>query len=250
MEKEESKKITPDPQKELTTTTVIDDKKYLVLTEDYGYEKNLIVTQVYLGGKIVSTKKTDYKHILNVPEPEKRIMELMQEQHEKAIKMLREEEILEKGLADYLDEIRNKIKRKYYKSALALLESAFENYPNNPFLLSYYGYLEAALNKNNKRGIETCLGALRMLKGNIPDGLELFYPVLYLNLGKTYLAAGYKKAAIDTFYKGLTFDHENKDILEEIKKLVTRKDPVVGFLPRSHPLNKYLGKLRHKLKSP
>jgi tetratricopeptide (TPR) repeat protein len=249
MEKEDSRKITPDPQKELTTTAVIDGKKYLVLTEDYGSEKNLIITQVYLGGKIVSTKKTDYKNILTIPEPEKKIMELMQDQHEKAIKMLSAEEVEEKALADYLDEIQNKMKRKYYKSALALLENAFEQYPNNPFLLSYYGYLEAVLNKDNKRGIETCLGALRMLKGDIPDRLELFYPVLFLNLGKTYLAAGYKKAAIDTFYKGLTCDHENKDLLEEIKKLVTRKNPVVNFLPRSHPVNKYLGKLRHKIKN-
>ncbi len=88
--------------------------------------------------------------------------------------MLSEEEIGEKALADYLDEIKNKVKRKYYKSALALLESAFEHYPNNPFLLSYYGYLEAVLNKNNKKGIETCLGALRMLKGDIPDRIRAF----------------------------------------------------------------------------
>ena len=249
MEREDSRKITLDPQKELTSTVTISGKKYLVLTEDYGSEKSFIITQVYLGGKIVSTKKTDYKDILNAPEPEKKIIELMKDQHEKTLKMLSEEEMGEKALADYLDEINDKVKRKYYKSALALLESGFEHYPNNPFLLSYYGYLEAVLNKNNKKGIETCLGALRMLKGTIPDGLELFYPVLYLNLGKTYLAAGYKKAAIDSFYKGLTCDHENKDLMEEIKKLVTRKNPVVGFLPRSHPLNRYLGKLRHKLKS-
>lgn len=250
MEKEDSRKITPGLQKELTTTAVIDGKKYLVLTEDYGVDKNLIITQVYLGGKIISTKKTDYKNILNVPEPEKKIMELMQNQHEKALNMLRPEKTEEKALADYLNEIRNKLQRKYNKSALALLESAFEHYPDDPFLLSYYGYLEAILKKNNKKGIETCLGALRRLKGNVPVGLELFYPALYLNLGKIYLAAGYRKAAIDSFYKGLTFDHENKDLLSEIKKLITRKNPVVGFLPRSHPVNKYLGMLRHKLKSP
>ena len=248
MGQEDSKKITPDPQKEITTTVVIGDQKYLVLTEDYGFDKNFIITQVYLGGKIVSTKKTDYRNILNTPNLEKKIVELMQNQHEKALSMLTAEET-EKALADYLYEIESKIHRKNYKSALALLEHASESYPGSPFLLSYYGYLEAILNKDNKKAIETCLEALRRLKGDIPEGLELFCPVLYLNLGKTYLAAGYKKAAIDAFYKGLSRDHENEELLREIKKIGSRREPIVGFLPRSHPVNKYLGMLRHKLKS-
>ena len=249
MEQEDSRKITPDPQKEITTTVVIGNQKYLVLTEDYGYKKNLIITQVYLGGKIVSTKKTDYKNILGVPEQEKKIVELMQSQHEKAVNMLTKEETEEKALADYLYEIETKIHRKSYRSAIALLEHASEFYPDNPFLLSYYGYLEAIVNKNNKKAIQMCLEALRRLKGDTPEGLEIFYPVLYLNLGKTYLAAGYKKAAINAFYKGLSRDQENEGLLEEIKKIGTRRKPVVGFLPRSHPVNRYLGMLRHKLKS-
>ena len=249
MEQEDSRKITPDPQKELTTTVVIGAKRYLVLTEDYGFEKGLIITRVYLGGKIISTKKTDYKNILSAPEPVTKIIELMHDQHEDAITMLRAEEMKGTNLTDYLDEMRKFIQRRNHKGACTLLTIAFDHFPGDPFLFSYYGYLEAILNKNYKQGIDTCLGALKELKGNIPEGLELFYSVLYLNLGKTYLAAGYKKAALDVFYKGLAYDYENKDLLREIKKLGARKKPVVGFLPRTHPVNKYLGKLRHKLKS-
>jgi len=249
MEQEDSRKITPDPQKELTTRVVIGAKRYLVLTEDYGFEKNLIITQVYLGGKIISTKKTDYKNILSAPEPVTRIIELMRDQHENAITVLRAEEMKGTNLTDYLDEMRKLLQRRNHKGACTLLTIALDHFPGDPFLFSYYGYLEAILNKNYKQGIDTCLKALKELKGNIPEGLELFYPVLYLNLGKTYLAAGYKKAALDVFYKGLAYDHENKDLLREIKKLGARKKPVVGFLPRTHPVNKYLGKLRHKLKS-
>ncbi len=249
MEKEDSSKITPGPQKEITTTVVINRKKYLVLTEDYGSERNLILTQVYFGGKIIFTTKTEYNHILNTPEPEKKIIELMQNQHEKAIHMLTAEEAGKKSLAAYLGEIESKIHGKKYKSALALLESASEFYPADPFLLSYYGYLEAIINKNNKKAIETCLEALRRLKDTVPEGLELFYPLPYLNLGKTYLIAGYRQAAINAFYKGLSRGHENKDLVREIMNLGTRSKPVLGFLPRSHPVNKYLGRLRHKLKS-
>jgi hypothetical protein len=111
MEQEDSRKITPDPQKELTTTVVIGAKRYLVLTEDYGFEKSLIITRVYLGGKIISTKKTDYKNILSAPEPVTKIIELMQDQHEDAITMLRAEERKGTNLTDYLDEMRKFIQR-------------------------------------------------------------------------------------------------------------------------------------------
>lgn len=250
MEQEDSRKIPPDSQKELTTRVVVGANQYLVLTEDYGFEKHLVITQVYLGGKIVSTKKTDYKHILTEPEQVTRIIELMQEQHESTIAVLRVEHMKGTSLTDYLYEIRKLIQKRNHKGASTLLTIASELFPDNPFLFSYRGYLEAILNKNYKQGIDICLKALKRLKGNVPEGLELVYPVLYLNLGKTYLAAGYKKAAMDVFYKGLAYDHEDTDLLREMKKFGVRKKPVVGFLARTHPVNKYLGKLRHKLKSP
>lgn len=247
MEKEDSKKITPIPQKELSTNVMLGGKKYLVLTEDFGVEKHLIITRVYLGGEIISTKKRDYKNILNTPYQEKLLKVLMQDQHEKAVTMLRTSE--KKSLSDYLDEIKTLFQRKNHKSAIQLLTVALEQYPNDPFLLSYYGCLEAILNKNYKLGIETCSKAIKMFKGKTPFGQEFFYPVFYLNLGKTYLAAGNKKGAIEAFYKGLTYDYENKDLLREIKKLGMRGRPVMSFLPRSHPINKYIGMILHKLKS-
>jgi tetratricopeptide (TPR) repeat protein len=235
------------PQKELSTKVVIGGKKYLVLTEDLGAEKHLITTRVYLGGEIISAKKTDYKNILNKPYQEKLLKALMQDQHEKAVTMLRTSG--EKSLSDYLDEIKTLLQRKNNMSALKLLSTALDDYPNDPFLLSYYGCLDAILNKNYKHGIDTCLKALEKLKGKIPFGQEFFFPVFYLNLGRTYLAAGNKKEAFDAFYKGLTYDHENKDLLREIKKLGMRRKPAVSCLPRSHPINKYIGMLLHKLKS-
>jgi hypothetical protein len=247
MEKEDSKKITPIPQKELSTNVMLGGKKYLVLTEDFGVEKHLIITRVYLGGEIISTKKRDYKNILNTPYQEKLLKVLMQDQHEKAVTMLRTSE--KKSLSDYLDEIKTLFQRKNHKSAIQLLTVALEQYPNDPFLLSYYGCLEAILNKNYKLGIETCSKAIKMFKGKTPFGQEFFYPVFYLNLGKTHLAAGNKKGAIEAFYKGLTYDYENKDLLREIKKLGMRGRPVMSFLPRSHPINKYIGMILHKLKS-
>jgi hypothetical protein len=58
-----------------------------------------------------------------------------------------------------------------------------------------------------------------------------------------------KKKAIEAFYKGLTYDHENKDLIREIKKLGMRRKPLMSFLPRSHPINKYIGMILNKLKN-
>jgi tetratricopeptide (TPR) repeat protein len=250
MEKEDSRKITPGPQKELSANVVISGKKYLVMTEDFGAEKHLILTRVYLGGEIISTKKTDYKYILNTPDLGKKLRTLMHSQHEQVLDMIKTEKTREKKKPpDYLDEIKTLFQSKNHKSALKLLTEALEQHPNNPFLLSYYGCLEAVLNKNYKLGIETCSEAIKIFKRKTPFGQEFFYPVFYLNLGRTFLAAGNKKKAIEAFYKGLTYDHENKDLIREIKKLGMRRKPLMSFLPRSHPINKYIGMILNKLKN-
>jgi tetratricopeptide (TPR) repeat protein len=251
MKKKDIKKITLKPQRELSTRVLsVAGKRYLVLTEDLGAEKHLISTRVYLEGEIVSTKKTDYKDILNTADPDKELRELMRRQHELAVNLLKPVEAKgKKTPSEYLDEIKTLLQRKSHAKALRLLNAALEQYPNEPFILSYYGCLEAILNKNYTYGIGACLKAIKILQERMPFGHEFFYPVLYLNLGRTYLAAGNKKNAIETFQKGLVFDNENKDLLQEIKKLGIRRKPVVRFLPRSHPINKYIGIILHRLRS-
>jgi tetratricopeptide (TPR) repeat protein len=250
MKKKDIKKITLKPQKELSTRVSVAGKRYLVLTEDLGAEKHLISTMIYHEGEIISTKKKDYKDILNTADPDKELRELMRRQHELAVNSLRLVEAKgKKTPIEYLDEIKTLLQRKSHTKALKLLDAALEQYPNEPFILSYYGCLEAILNKSYIYGIETCLKALKIVKDRIPFGHEFFYPVLYLNLGRTYLAAGNRKKAIEAYQKGLVFDNENKDLLQEIKKLGIRRNPAVRFLPRSHPINKYIGMILHRLKS-
>lgn len=249
MKKEDNIKISAGPQKELITNMTIGGKRYLVLTEDLGVEKHLITTRIYLGGEIISAKKTDYTDILSTPTPEKKLIELMHRQHELTVTMLKTEKTKEKKIpSDYLNEVETLLQRKNYKAALKLLTAALEQYPNEPFVLSYYGCLDTILNKNYTYGIDTCSKAIEIVKERIPFGREFFYPILYLNLGRAYLAAGNKKEAIEAFYGGLAFDYENKDLLREIKKLGMRRKPVVRFLPRSHRINKYIGMILHKLK--
>jgi tetratricopeptide (TPR) repeat protein len=65
-------------------------------------------------------------------------------------------------------------------------------------------------------------------------------PLHYLNLGRIYLYAGKKDDAIRTFREGLRHE-KDQAIIDELDKLGTRKPPVITFLKRSNPVNRFLG---------
>lgn len=71
-------------------------------------------------------------------------------------------------------------------------------------------------------------------------------PVHHLNLGRIYLAAGKKAHAIRSFREGLGRANDPQ-IIEELNRLGTRKPPVIPFLKRSNPVNKFLGRTLTKL---
>jgi tetratricopeptide (TPR) repeat protein len=231
---------------EFDSEVLIGKKRYLVQTESGGEKRPLLITRAYLNGQIILTRKTDLGEIVDAPDVDQKVRELMQKQHELAIKLVGEEAAKKtKSTSDYMGEVKEFLKKKNKKSALRVLHEAIELYPDDPFLLSYYGCLEAVANKNYKSGIDTCHRAIESLKRRVPFGEEFFFPVFYLNLGRAYLAAGKKKEAVESFSRGLSADKENSDLLWEIKKLGVRRKPVVPFLKRSNPINKYIGQLLH-----
>jgi tetratricopeptide (TPR) repeat protein len=231
-------------QKDICNTVVVDGKKYLVLTENIPGE-HLITTRIYLGGTILSAKKVDYKKILDTHDPERKIRDLMQREHEQALTMLGMEKIKEDETTVYY--VKKLLKKKKYESALKLVTAALEQYPDEPILLSYYGYLDALVHKNYIHGINTCLKAREIVLEKAISGRDFFNPVLYLNLGRVYLAAGNKEDAFEALRMGLIFGNENEDLLCELRELGMRKKPVVPFLQRSNPVNKYIGKVLHSL---
>jgi len=120
--------------------------------------------------------------------------------------------------------------------ALFHLESALR-YGSTPRLNSYLGYCLARERREFKQAADLCLEALR---------LEPAQAVHYLNLGRVYLAAGQKAAAIRALRRGVKFG-KSRAIIEELKRLGIRKAPVVSSLPRNHPVNKHLGVLFKRL---
>lgn len=152
--------------------------------------------------------------------------------------------------AAYLHEARDLLAKGRRGEGYQLLRLAVVKYDEDPFLLSYFGYLTALLEGRYRDGIESCKLAIVLFEKKLLNGVEdveeRLIAVLYLNLGKAYLAAGKKKDAIDTLHKGLRFDKQNKDLLGELATLGIRKYVPVPFLDRSNMINAFVGRMLRK----
>jgi tetratricopeptide (TPR) repeat protein len=152
--------------------------------------------------------------------------------------------------ATYARKVQALLLKDRQGEAFKLLLDGLEMYAEDPFLLSYYGYLKACVERRYRNGIEDCTRALslfqrKMLRDEV-DGAESTKSVLYLNLGKAYLAAGKRKFAFEAFQKGIQSDKRNTELLSELQKMGIRKLPPLPFLNRSNPVNAFLGKMLHK----
>jgi hypothetical protein len=61
---------------------------YHVQTEDSGVETPHVITHLFVGGNILSSKKTSYAQLLGEPDLEKSVRELMQRQHKEMLRRL------------------------------------------------------------------------------------------------------------------------------------------------------------------
>lgn len=118
------------------------------------------------------------------------------------------------------------------EGAFAAFEKAYESDGNAARYISYYGLCLAVYKGDVEKGIELCTRAIK---------LEFFRGEYYLNLGKAFLKAGKKQSAINTFRRGIRIDRDNLEIKKELEKMGIRARPVIPFLKRSNPINKYLG---------
>ncbi len=130
---------------------------------------------------------------------------------------------------------RKAIEEENYTSALVHLEKAFTLY-DDPGWHSYAGLCIAMERGDFPVAESLCLASIEQ------DDSD---PAHYLNLGKVYLAAGRKREALETLRRGMD-KGGNERILALLLDLGTRQTPVVHFLKRNHPLNKFLGRLLHR----
>lgn len=121
-------------------------------------------------------------------------------------------------------------------SALACFEKA-TSIENSPIICSYLAFCVAKERGQFSRAILLCEEAITKEPKNSAH---------YLNLGRIYLLINKKADAINIFRIGLSYE-ENQQIVAELNKLGTRKPPLIPFLKRKNPINKYLGIILKKL---
>ena len=121
--------------------------------------------------------------------------------------------------------------------ALPHLKSAFEGEPANPFYISYMGVAIAATEQKWAEAEELCRSAIRMSRRQAQ---------LYLNLAEVYVGADRKQDAADTLVRGLRYAPHDRRLKLSLDRLAIRRPPVLRFLPRTHSINRNLGKLRHQ----
>jgi tetratricopeptide (TPR) repeat protein len=239
--------ITSGHKHELSSNISVDNVTYHVQTEDMGRKTCKIITNVFLKGEIIASRKSDYAHLVKLKDLDARLSDLMDKHHKSVIAgFIADQSKKQKLKAEYFSEVQQLLRRGKGRQALDTLREGLESYPTDAFLLSYYGCLIAIVENNTKDGITICETAITALKISMPFGSEFFYPVFYLNLGRAYLKAGRKAEALKAFQQGLKSDPENNDIQWEMRKLGSRKKPPVPFLKRGNPINKYIGLLLGK----
>lgn len=226
----------------------LDGKTYHVQTEDGGKKNPLITTHIYHKGQIVYSGKTECSDITDEADFESKLKNLMDEQHRSVINEFTRKYEENKLKTEYFEAVKKLLMRRNNRQALKILEDAMIELPDDPFIMSYYGYLKAIVEKKYDEGIKICKKVLEKIDHEITPEEKSLYAAFYLNLGKAYLAAGQRKSAMDAFNDGLKVDNDNHDILWETKKLGSRKKPVVPFLSRGNPINKYIGLLISKLR--
>jgi tetratricopeptide (TPR) repeat protein len=107
----------------------------------------------------------------------------------------------------------------------------------HPLVSSGMGYCLAKERGLYAEAVSLCKEALRQ------DPQE---PLHFLYLGRVHMLAGRKKDAIRIFKMGLRYGR-CPDIVAELNRMGMRRSPVLPFLSRSNPINKYLGIAMAKL---
>lgn len=125
------------------------------------------------------------------------------------------------------------LEAKDYASAHRYLQAAVDR-ERTPDNLSQFALALAAHTKQIDQSIILCQEAVKKEPKN---------PEHFLRLGTVYLVAGRKKEAIRIFRLGLRVG-KNPTIARWLQVLGYRRQPVIPFLDRANPINKYLGKLR------
>jgi hypothetical protein len=105
---------------------------------------------------------------------------------------------------------------------------------------SFLGYGIARYQKQVKEGLRLCQHAVKA---------QFYHPECHLYLARVQILAKNRKGAVHAIAQGLALDPRNSALRSLHDEIGVRKRPVIGFLSRSNPVNRTLGKLRRQMKT-
>ena len=124
------------------------------------------------------------------------------------------------------------------KASAAVFRRIIGSGSRDPKHLSFGGLVVATEEGDVKTGLAWCERALE---------LAFYDPQMYINLARLHEQTGWKTQAAQVLRKGLRIDPGNKRLLAEVNRVNPRTPNAVRGLPRNHPVNRYLGKLKSEL---
>ena len=138
------------------------------------------------------------------------------------------EEVLEAGQAAF--------RARDLPAAHHAFERGHRRDPRHPRAMSWYGVTLVLVERNLNLGVSLCEQALRL--GAAPE--------LHLNLARVHLALQHRERALRAVARGLLAAPDHPGLLAARDSLGTRQTPALPFLARGNPLNRLLGRLRHR----
>ena len=125
---------------------------------------------------------------------------------------------------------------EHHALALEHFSSANHLDPTSPRFRSYFGLCLGLSERRFDKALQLCRSAAKE---------EFFNPELYHNLAEVHLTFGFKAQAIRYLRRGLMIDPGNSPMVDVLRHMGLRQPPVLGFLPRRHPMNRFLGRCRN-----
>ena len=123
------------------------------------------------------------------------------------------------------------------EAAHAAFERAHRRAGSDPRVMSWYGVTLVLVERNSNLGMLYCDQALR-IAGPSPE--------LLLNQARAYLALHQRERAYRAIHRGVTQWPNHAALRLAQDAMGWRRRPVLPCLGRSNPLNRWLGKLRHR----
>jgi Flp pilus assembly protein TadD len=123
------------------------------------------------------------------------------------------------------------------EAAHAAFERAHRRASRDPRFMSWYGVTLVLVERNSNLGVVLCDQALRTAGTDAE---------LCLNQARVHVALRQRERAVRAILRGLEAFPDDPRLLAARDAIGTRRPPVLPFLSRDNPLNRLLGRLRHR----